>query len=238
MRAAALAARLEGRPEQPYLLALLARDAGDEAQAMQRLEAGLARWPDSALLRYASLDRAWGAMAFGRADADTLRSASLLTGHAALVRDAARAEAAGRWDKVRALDPQLAAVPATALPYAQAVLLRADWRAVSGAGDPARLSAEALRWIDAAILVTPTARLLAVRIWLLAAAGRDGEATEAIDDYALAVLERAAVIDAGERQRSLNDLRGMRQLLDSPGRAAVARESVDRALASLQAPQP
>jgi hypothetical protein len=131
-----------------------------------------ASWSDSELLRYASLDLSWGALAFGTADPDATCSTNLLSGHAALVLSAAQAEATGQLNRVRALDAMLAAVPATNIAFAQAALLRADWRARVSSDDPARqrMTDEVVQLFDAALLITPNTRLYADRIWNLAAA--------------------------------------------------------------------
>jgi spermidine synthase len=183
-----------------YLRYLQAQQAGRTADASRQLAAALARWPRSAILRYAIVDAQLARLAAGEVSPQMQAAIAQLPEEPATVVRALRAAAAGDWGAVADADATLAAARWTAPWGLQAAQLRAEWRARVGNSElRRRYGDEGILICDRALAVQPTIIWYALRALNGAAAERPAVVLESVAGFAANVRDALPRLDASEQ---------------------------------------
>lgn len=230
-----LGARLGESEQGLYVRILLLASLGDLPAAKQLARESTAAYPGSALLRFAALQPALGALARGSVTPEQL---ALVEG----LPDSARATLAGaqfllqdKFAELAQLDPVLAQSRLTDLWYVDALQLRAEWRSrVSNPGVARNLADQAIAMMDGLVVVQPSLAAYAVR----ARAGLTAERPEVVVESVANVAQWAATVgraagDPAARERARATLGELLKLLEAQRGAGVDAERLDEVRARI-----
>ena len=232
---------LPGSETAAYVDVLLAAIGGDARGAQELARELLSAFPASAALHYAVLQPRLAAIAAGQIDPQTAELIRGLPQTAAAVVQGSQHLAQSRYGELSQLESVLAQTRSTDPWYADAILLRAEWRSrVSNAGIAQRLSDEAITMLDRLALVQPSLPLFAIRTRAAINANRP----DVLAESAWSVLQwtMATTRPSPEgRARSQTTLRELRRLLDGKDsdprvdarRLREVRGRIDEAIAKL-----
>ena len=156
-----------GNPEALIMIGLGQERQGESGEAQRNLMRAIDLDPDAQQARYALL-RSW----FSRLARDPgglpnrIRDEfAAMQGSSAVVTRAWIAAAAGDYNEIASLDPQLAEVLPTDMWYRDSVKLRADWRVkVTTPGQQPQMAREATRLIDNAIAIYQDPDFYSIRL--------------------------------------------------------------------------
>jgi spermidine synthase len=158
---------------------------GDQDAAQDMTRQGLARYPDSASLRYVYIQPWLTRLARGTATKEITAQAAKLTGSAdAVVRGTVLASE-HRWTQLRTLDDSLSEATWRDPWKLDAVLLQIQWRCQDESAASMRRQGgdEALALIDQAVAAQPALVLYALRVQSAVAARRSNVVVESIREY-------------------------------------------------------
>jgi spermidine synthase len=201
------------------------------------LAAGLKRWPQSVMLRYADAAASLNTLAAGNGSDGHMSSVAALTGEPAVVVAAMQAAARQQWGAVAEVDQQLAQVPITEPWGPQAEQLRAEWRMrVKNAGLRQRYGDEGIDIADRAEISQPDVFWHALRALSAAGTNRPEVVVESIAAFCTTADSIIAGLSNGERrlvrERAVA-LQGLLAQLQGDGRVDASRyEEVGERLAA------
>jgi len=228
-RIARLGTLLGDTPRGAYVRALATiLSAGNDA-GLRAFRESLARYPDDAELRFEVVRPHLGALARDTASADLVAIARDLRGESRLVLDGIRHAAREEWDRLAALDPQLAVIGWTQPWAVDALHVRVDWKTRVASPEVRRsYGDEALSLVDRALVVQPTNALYGLRTRAAISAARPDVLVESIASYARSLRATASQASAAQRTGARRTLEELAELLDetaeqSPANAARAQ---------------
>lgn len=208
--------------------------------------------PNDPYYQYLVIRGRLGLIAAGTADKDDMLLASRLSGVPAAVIAGWQAAQAGQWVSVARLDPIMAQAKVTDPWFADAVKLRADWRARTVAGTQTeQMLREGQKILDGQLLIAPSLDLLVIRAAIAVRQGDLALLVETSASVARQVHRKIASADDGvylisevERQALLQRLNALHrqiirlsaQFADPSPRVVAVRtqlEDLQRSLAQL-----
>ncbi|MFO1402336.1 MAG: fused MFS/spermidine synthase [Steroidobacteraceae bacterium] len=241
-RLRALADVLEDTPRSVLLRYQMAMKLGEPKIAADLLHQALERWPEDPILNYLAVEPVMGRLASGAADAEAAARLRYVPKEVRLVLDGMRAAATGQWDRLRALDTDLAAVPWTAPWGLEAARLRCEWRVRVGNAELRPIvGPEGIAIADRALATQPDLFWYSLRALSAVGTGRPEVELESINGFARTLRDVGERLGPAERTVARNSAAAMQGLVrDLAGesrldanRYAEVREHLESALTGL-----
>ncbi len=241
-RLRALADVLGDTPRSALLRYQMAMRLQEPQVAAELLRQALARWPADPVLNYLAVEPALRRLSAGQVDAQAMAQLRRAPDDVRLILEGMRAATADQWDRLRALDAGLAAVPWTAPWGLQAARLRCEWRArVGNAELRPVVGAEGIAIADRALATQPDLFWYSLRAMNAVGTGRPEVELESINGFARTLRDVRDNLGPAERAVARNSAGAMqgllRELADDArldaDRYREVREQLDAALSGL-----
>ncbi len=217
-----------GDSEQGQYLRMLLLGAGGNVEMAQRLaRESLVAHPQSALLRYAALQPALGAIARGQATAEQQALVAALPASAQAAVLGSQYLVQGKYGELAQLDAALAEARWTDVWFVDALQLRAEWRSrVSNPGLSRSLGDQSIALVDRIAIVQPSLPAYAIRARAAINADRPDVLVESVANVAQWAAALGANAGNESRERSRATLAELLRLLE--GRERDTRVDAQR----------